>query len=282
MGVILAFLSAVFYALVFFLSKVFVKSTKNPLIEVFLYQFLAGLFFIPIFIYEKPSVNLSTEVILLTILVTFLYAGFNIFGFKANKYIDVSVSGILSQITGVVAFIGSLIIFKEQLTTMKLIGAGLIVSGNLILYIKQSHQAKINLKGTILRSLSAVLLGIAILVDARNASSYSTSLYGLITYLVPSIWVLLLSGAKISEVKEHFNRNRLGFIAFSLMGTFGFYFLIKSFLLLDKTISVPINSSYSVLVVLLGVILLKEKDNLFRKLIASGIVFAGVVVLGLA
>lgn len=68
----------------------------------------------------------------------------------------------------------------------------------------------------------------------------------------------------------------------SLMGTFGYYFVIKSFLSIDKTIAAPINSSYSMIAVLMGIFLLKEKDYLLKKIITSIIVFAGVVIIALS
>jgi len=283
MGLIFALLSAVFYALVFFFSKLLVTKAKYPLVIAGIFQILAGLIFIPLFIIEPMKVySFDFGIFLLIVLVTIVYSTFNIFSFLSNKLLDFSITGIMAQLTLIITFVGGLIIFKEQPGWLKIIGVSLILLGNISLFFKKGAKKKISFKGVVFRIIASTALGFGILIDAKNSINFSVPFYGFLTYFVSGVITLLYARVNFTEVKLEVKNNRTGLILMALMGTFGWYFLIKSFGLIDKTVAAPLNNLSSIFMVLLGIILLKEKDRLLTKLLAAGIVFVGAVMLGLA
>lgn len=282
MGILFASLSAIFYSFWFLLSKVSVNRTQNPLLAVSIFQWMTGLLFIPLFLIEKPEWQFSLESLALLIVAVFIYSFFNILGFKSFKYLDVSTTGIVSQLTVVVSFVGGLILFREAASFLKIAGVSLVILGNLIIHLKTGKAKKINAKGLILRVGASVMLGLGILIDAKNSSNFSIPLYGALTYFLPGFISYIFAKSNLAGLKADFKPNKLLFLAMSLMATFGYYFLIKSFTTdLDKTISAPINSSSSMLVVIWGIIFLKETDNMLKKIIAGIVVFLGVLFLSL-
>lgn len=283
MGILFASLSAIFYSFWFLLSKISVNRVKNPMLAVSIFQWITGLLFIPLFIIDAPRWNLNKESIVLLIIVIFFYSFFNILGFKSFKYIDVSTAGIISQLTVVVTFFGGLILFSEKVTYLKIIGVFLIIVGNLVIHIRSKHEKNIKFKGLVLIIGASVMLGLGILIDAKNSENFSIPLYGFLTYFFPGFISYLFAKSSLTGLKADLKSNKLFFFIMSLMATLGYYFLIKSFTTdLDKTISAPINSSSSMLVVILGIIFLKETDNMYKKILAGAIVFMGVVILGVA
>jgi len=282
MQILYPILSAIFFAFVGFFTKVLVTKSEKPLVSAFWFNVLAAIFFVPFFIFEKPNWHFSTTSLILLLASIAAYTAYTIFGFKSNKYLDVSITGVLSQITLIFSFIGSIIIFDEDVTMQKIIGVGLILSGNILLFIKGNKSKKISTIGVALRVFAAVTLAGALLIDAKNSSKFTITFYAFLVYLFPGIFTLIYSRSGLRDAKKEFIDNKLGLLVTGFSGTLAYYFLIKSFAEVDKTIVVPINNSYTVILVLMGIIFLKETNDQFKKILAAILVFIGVVVVGLA
>lgn len=282
MQILYPILSAIFFAFVGFFTKVLVTKSEKPLVSAFWFNVLAAIFFVPFFIFEKPTWHFSTTSLILLLTSIAAYTAYTIFGFKSNKYLDVSITGVLSQITLIFSFIGSIIIFNEDVTLQKIIGVGLILSGNILLFIKGNKTKRISTIGVALRVLAAVTLAGALLIDAKNSSKFTITFYAFLVYLFPGIFTLLYSRSSLKDAEKEFINNKLGLLVTAFSGTLAYYFLIKSFAEVDKTIVVPINNSYTVILVVMGIIFLKETNDKLKKIFAALLVFIGVVVVGLA
>jgi multidrug transporter EmrE-like cation transporter len=92
----------------------------------------------------------------------------------------------------------------------------------------------------------------------------------------------MLTKPNLQDTWNDFKTNARGFLIMAGCATLSYFFLLKSYALVEKSIAVPVYSSTAVLVVLMGIIFLKETSNLQRKLLAIVIVFAGLVSLGLS
>gem|GEM_PF-5479254 len=273
-------LSALFYAQVIFFTQILVAKTNKPILSGFWFQIFASAFFIPLFLLDKPNWEISMASFILLIATSIFYFLFTAFGFTSQKLIDVSITGVLGQITLVFTFVGSVLLFDEGMNFQKLIGVGLILLGNVSLFLRKNSSVKINRKGLILRILASITLGSAILIDAKNSSKFSLTLYGFFTYFLPAILIALYTRDNFKEYKKVLANNTPGLILTGLFGTAGYWFLIKSFTELDKSIAVPINNSFSVIVVLMGIAFLKERTDMKRKILTALVVFGGVVLLG--
>ena len=282
MGVIFALLSAVFYALVFFFAKLLVTKARKPLVVAALFQLLAGLLAIPLFLLEPARVNQTQDIWTLLVIVIVLYSFFNVFNFISNKLLDFSITGILSQSTLIITFLGSLMVFGEPATLNKIIAVILILLANISILIKKKSGAKINFKGIVIRLAASIILGSALIIDAKNSVNFSLPLYAFITYFFPGILTYIFSRANFSDVREHIARFYKGIFLMSLMGTLGYYFLIKSFQTLEKSIAAPLNNLSPVIMVCLGIVFLKETDRIWVKIFAVIIVFLAAVLLNLA
>lgn len=281
MGILYAVLAAIFTSLILLMSKVFVKKTSDPIVTSIIFQFLAGTFFIPLAILQTQNIDFSWRLIFMIGIACVLYALSGTWGFSANQYIDISLGSLITQLSLIVTFFGSLIVFNEQINLVKIVGICLILVGNVILFINP-QKSNIEFKGVILRLFSAVATGIVILIDAANTRYLSIASYSMLVYIVPSLLMTGYFKVPYNRIKKTFFANSLGFISMSMMGTLGYYFLLKSFSYLDKIIAVPIYNTYTVIIVVLGIVMLKERSNISKKLFATALVFMGAVILGLA
>jgi len=158
----------------------------------------------------------------------------------------------------------------------------LILLGNISILIKKKSGGKINFKGIVTRLAASTLLGTAIIIDAKNSVNFSLPLYAFFTYFFPGILTYIFSRANFSDVREHLTKFYKGIFLMSLMGTLGYYFLIKSFQTLEKSIAAPLNNLSPVIMVVLGIVFLKETDRIWVKIFAVIIVFLGAVLLNLS
>lgn len=282
MGVLLALFSAVFYSISTIISKVSVDKGRSAAAVGVVYQFASGIAVVLLFIFDAPRVlNGTLQTWGLLALSCLGYGAFTYFGFKSNKLLEISVSNIFGQISMVLTFFASAVLFHEDLTWAKLLGIALLVGGNLILIGPAWKQKNVNPKGLLLRALASVAITMSILLDASNSHNFSVSFYAFMAYMGGGVFSWLMSRNTFAEVKDAFVSNWRLQLIMGALSAVGYYFFIKAFALAPKIVVVPLNNLNAILVVLLGIVLLKETKNTKLKIIAGILAFAGAVLLSI-
>jgi len=106
MGVLFAFFSAVGYAFSTIISKVSVNKSRSPVAVGAIFQLMGAIASLLFFLFDPPRVLNSTfQTWTLFILSCLGYTVYTIFGFKANKLLEMSVSTIFGQISLVFTFL---------------------------------------------------------------------------------------------------------------------------------------------------------------------------------
>jgi len=136
-------------------------------------------------------------------------------------------------------------------------------------------------KGVIYALAVGLFYGLAVVVDAFNIKHFDAISYAVIMAFLPGIILLLLNP---KAVKGFGVVKNLSFL--KKMGTLGFFYsgqAILYFLALavgGKASQIgPISQAQVIVTVVLAVILLKEKDNLLKKIIAAILVTIGVILM---
>jgi transporter family protein len=209
------------------------------------------------------------------------WALFTIWGFKANKLLDISVANLISQLSLVLTFFASAILFREAVTVYKVFGIILLIIGNIIVIKGPRKKGIVNKEGLKYRIMATLAMSVALLIDAANSPNFSVSFYNCGAFLLSGLIMLPLARIKWQEVKAELKINWKGQLLMAIFSSVAYYLLIKSMALAPKTIVVPVNNLSTVFVVLLGVILLKEANNTKRKLIAAALAFGGAVLLSI-
>ena len=222
--------------------------------------------------------------------VSFFYIASMIIGYKGLRYLQLSISSPIQNCSGVITSLLLLIIFKETLGLLDIIGITIIFIGVLVLSIVEKNnpeEKKIDSKkivglivlifpiiycildgmGTFLDAVYLDKLSLISEETALIAYEYTFFIYGLVLF----IYLKFIKKEKFTIKNE---KDRLGASIFETIGQFFYVFAVSS----NSTLSIPIISSYSIVSILLARIFLKEKLNK-NEYIAIFIVLLGIVIL---
>jgi len=225
--------------------------------------------------------------------VSFFYIASMIIGYKGLRYLELSISSPIQNSSGVITSLLLLIIFKERLGILDIIGISVIFIGVIVLSIieKNNKEGKkidnkkiVGLFVLIFPILYCILDGMGTFLDAVYldklhlisedaaliAYEYTFFIYGLILF----IYLKFIKKEKFTIKKE---KDRLGASIFETIGQFFYVFAVSS----NSTLSIPIIASYSIVSILLARIFLKEKLNK-SEYIAIFIVLLGILILGIS
>lgn len=258
--------------------KVTTKSSKNDGALTVLLQFLSGLIvllFVPLFKFQFPT-NYKTY--LLLGIACIFYAIADRINTTARRGLEVSIYSILGQLSTVFLILWGIIFFKETIVLKKIIGALLILIGN-ILVIYKKGKFEFN-KYIIYSILGNLALSIGISVDVGISDKFSMPIYVSATLIVPSLMILLANRIKISDViYEYKTGNKKSILLVVVSWGIAMVTYLKAFQYGNVTTIAPIASVTTILNVFISYFFLKEKNSLFKKVFAALLVILGIVLI---
>jgi transporter family protein len=285
LGIGAAFLSAIFFASHFVITRVAVKRSTDYMVLTSLMNILSGILFIPFLFFETVKFNGSTQGVLFLIVAATLFAIAGVLKFGSNQKIDASLGVIISRATFVVSFMGSIIIIGEALKLNRLIGVIVLLCGIGILFVRNNHSNFLDKKALIFVLVASILYGIGQVFDQVNSNTFSPAIYsGGVTFLVGLLLfaALMVKGKNASDILLELKKN-LAFVSLlAITNTLGYYLMIVAYKLIDKSMALPIINSTVAITVILGYIFLHERDHLLRKAISTIVIFAGIIIVSLA
>jgi drug/metabolite transporter (DMT)-like permease len=229
---------------------------------------------------ERLSLQmLNLNVILTLLLMTSLYAvamwGF----FTSMKYVPISEIVFLESATPLWVLFGSVIFLGEIFSINKLLGVILIITGILIAF---------RYKGTkrwtryhTLGLTSGALYAGAYMVDKYLLHFLPTLFYQALSFGLPSLTLLIIFHKKLSDIQYFItNKKARNIIWSSVFAGLSFFALFQAYQISGEVSRInPIFETKALFVMILGIVFLKEKDNMYRKIV--GIIFAlgGVVLI---
>ena len=281
-GILCALVAAFIFTGYNLLSRVLAKKSEDPLAFSCIYAFSGAIMAGLIFIFQPHEpLALTRSIVYTTILSTIGYGIFEMVQFFTYKYIEASRRTIISQITPLTTFVASVILLGEHTTAIKITGVILILFGNVIALYKQTG-SNTN-KGLRLMIFGAVALGLTYVADKFAAPHYPIMLYEVIAYGIPGIYALIIASLIrkniIGNIRREIQLNGWRIPLLSAISITGYYFMLKSFLLTDVSVAAPVIFTATILTVLGGIILLRERSSITQKVIGAIAVFIGVVLI---
>jgi len=278
LGLIYASSAALLFTTYGLLSRVLARDSADPLSFSVLYGLYATIFSVAILPFEPWKFGaLTLGVLLLTFLATLFYGLYQGSEFFARKNMEASRMTILFQLTPVITFVCAIAFLHESFSVPKLIAILLIIGGNLVASYK--HGGHLTPRGLFFGMITVIFLAFGYIVDKNIFELYPLGIYMAITYFFPSIYgSFFIAGRRRSLVKEACAGTwRLPLL--SLVGVAGYYFLLKSFTVLEASVAVPIIYTSTILTGIGGILILKERSSIIQKIIGAVLVFGGVVLL---
>ena len=262
------------------LMRVLAVKSVHPRTFSFVFNSWGTFFAAILFLFERPSLGALPQISwiqwVLIVAATLGYGLYERTHFLARKQLDASTTAILFRLSPVITFIGALLFLHEPLTFSRLVGAVLLIGASLIVVHKNP---KLQASPAVwIAVFAATMLGLAGVFDKPAsvgipANFYSVALWGLSLCIVafPSIsWKQLTNEFKIGGWK-------VALTAF--LNVIGFVLYVKALALADVSLVTPVTSSTGTLTILAGIVILKEKSFMKKKIIAGVLMFIGILLL---
>jgi len=260
------------------LTRVLAVKSDNTRAFAFVYGVftttIAAFLFIPHV--DFGNISASTKIVLLIILASALYGIFDRTQFSARKHIDASTLSILFRGSALITFFASILILGESITLNKMLGATLIVLANIILSYKDRT---LKIKKEWLYAIPPVVtLGLVYVIDKVVVQSFPSELYNVIVWITPLLFVYFPYIPK-KQLKREFKVGPLWIALAATANVLTYYFILKAFELYEASRIVMVTSTSTIFVVLAGVLLLKERDHIPQKLMASIVAVGGILLI---
>ncbi len=219
--------------------------------------------------------SLTPKIGLLFVLANIFYALNDRLKTIGRKHLEVSIFSIVDQLTKVFMIAYGIILFDNPIIPTKLIGAALIIGGNVALFYRQ-NKFRFN-KYIALTILAAFLAATALIIDADISKDFNLPFYIALTLIIPALFNYIFIRRPVKDIINEFNSKRRGYYIFCGLVTGPMlFFIIRSLQLGQIAITAPLLATSVLLNVLAASIIHKEKSGLFRKIIVALIIIAGV------
>ena len=192
---------------------------------------------------------------------------------KQQSNTDLSIASILMRLRIVWAPLFAFLILGERLNLTEYLGIGLILIGLItISFVKKIHK-KQKLHFAVIFSIMGALMAILM----KSASSFASTPMVLVFMSSPSIlfFPLVMKNTKLRLIKSFNNRikNNLTFVSFNIVAM---YLYTEALRIGPASKVVGAYQSMMIVAVILGIVVLKEKENIVRKLIGATLTLGGV------
>lgn len=212
-------------------------------------------------------------------LMTVLYGFANSFSYISIRRIPISEFMIIMGTVPVWTTLTSIPLLGESTSVNKFIGIALTVIG--VSYVFYTGKKLAMNKGHLYAFLASLCFGFAFTNDAFLLNSFNVLTYSVTYFLLPAIFLMVIYPKNVKLGKSLLsNKEKYKFLASGIFFAIAALSINFSYKLGGEISQITSILQLSpILAVILGIILLKERDNLLKKLIGAGIVILGVFLL---
>ena len=135
-------------------------------------------------------------------------------------------------------------------------------------------------KYLILGVLANLSLSIALFLDVNYSKEFNLAFYILLTFLIPAILIFVFENIKLKSIINEFKiSNKFILFLTSVSWVFMMLSKLKAYELGSVIIVAPISSLSVILTVISSYFLLKEKDNIIKKIISGILIIIGIILM---
>lgn len=252
------------------------KQSTNPRLTGFVYNCYAALTSVTIWITNGarlPS-NVPAFAVALLFVSCLGYGVFQRGQFYLRKQVEVSELTPVMQTGIVFGFIASIIVLDEILTPKKLLGACIILCATLM--VSLSKKLTINKYAGIAVAISAAL-SIAGVIDKIASPHYPLFFYTMLIWIIPLPFIAL--PAKSKEIHTAIKQAGWKIPLLASLNALSLVFFVHALQVGEASKVIPVLSTVTVLTILGGIIILGERDNWQRKVLAGVLATIGVLII---
>lgn len=264
------------------LTEIFNKSITEKKYSTASYSFLqwcGNLIFysFPFFLSGESLPTNPKAYIPLVVITLIVFAG-NLFLIKAYKTEDASNVNIISRISLIVSFLNGIILLSEPINFFKITGALFIFTGIMVIFY-QGKKLKLS-AGLLLALFSGICFGMMAFLNKLGLPYFPSGAAYLFTANLLATAIFLLKPSTLKDVKPILKKYLFKYILSRITSATGY--LIFVFALVKADISVVntnFETAFLLSVVVIGIIFLRERKDLKKKIIGALFCSAGIILL---
>ena len=196
-----------------------------------------------------------------------------------RKGIEASTFSIINQLSTVFMIFAGLLFFKEPFILNKFIGAILIVLSNIIIFYKRRSEKKLD-KYVLLGIVANLCMTVAIFLDVNISDNFNLPFYASLTLGIPSVLIFIFERIKFSDIKQEFkNGNKKAILITAITWSLSIVAMLRSYQLGNVSIVAPLCALDVILNVIVAYFLLKEKDDVPKKILSACLIILGIVLI---
>lgn len=272
--------SIILYTSVGLLQRVLSIDSKNHRAMGFVFGTYAGLSALIIFFLTSPNKHITLPTTVLPYILLGIacigYAIFDRLRFKVSNMMDASTFATVSTTAVLVAFIISAILYKEVITIQKILGFLLILIA--LILISYQPNTKKTAKGIGLGIFIFTVVGIVWALDKMGTLYFNADTYNIGVWVLPII-LIYFPYIKPKDIKLEIKMGSWKLMLLAAMNALAYFLQLKAVTLSEATKVIPLVQTYVIATVLFGIIFLKERDNIGKKIIASILGVFGAILL---
>lgn len=248
--------------------KIVLKTSKSEGSLTVLIQLIGGITALLFSLFFKYKFPTDWKIYLCLGIACIFYAVSDRINTIVRSGIEASTFSIIKQLSTVFMILAGLLFFKEKFVLKKIIGSGLIIFSNILIFYKKGNQ-KLD-KYVLLGVISSIISSIALFLDVNNSDNFNFAFYASLTLLVPAIFISCAERIKISSIINNFKTgNKKAIIITGVTCGLTLIVQLRAYQLGEATSVAPLCALTIIGNVFVGYLFLKEHNNLLKKIIAA-------------
>jgi len=210
-----------------------------------------------------------------------LWAISSVADYISRKGAEVSIHQPLSQSKLIWGLLIGIFLLKETATTSQLIGNIAIFIGiGFLLWHPEKKFGKLRDPGVKWTLGAAILTAATAAIDKFALGWFKPEVYGFLVFLLPTIILLAFLPGRTQHVKHLMRHRGKTAILAIVLATTAYYFTLKAYAITEFIIVYPLLQTGTLITVIGGIILLKEHEHFWQRIIATILIVAGAMLIG--
>ena len=194
---------------------------------------------------------------------------------------DVSTENILRQLSKVFLIIVGIVIFKEDIVFMKILGGLIILLSNVLLVMRKGKF--VFNKYIVLQLISVLCFTVAISLDVGISEQFNLPIYVSSTLVIPAILIMIFERISFKKISSEFkDGDKTSLLITGISWGLSILFGLRAYQFGNISTIAPLSAISLLINVILSYVFLKEKDHLVRKISAAVGVIIGIILIALA
>lgn len=273
-------ISLISYAIAVLLQRLLLKdSQSDPIAYSIVIPLCAGVILSVPLLWKDLALEKIPELWPNLILMVVLYGASNVFTYNALKRTEASTFTILNASRALWSIGAAVLFLREDFSLRQVVGTCLVIV-SVILISWKGQKIKLT-KGEIFALLAAFAFGVEFINDAYILQRLDVYFYLPIAFVLPSLAVWMVYPKATRQIIKLLKAQTLSkAIVISVLYALSAITLFLAYQVGRNAAQIaPINETSTILIVLLAMIFLSERDRLFQRLLAAGLSFSGVILI---